>query len=216
MASNKAFIKISGKMRNFLSFGILILVNSGLHSQTGNYQKEYEQWRTEYINEFKTSDNSPLKKSQLKDLRFFPADSMWRIPAVFMPTPGKQPREFPTSSGSVKSYLQVGILTFKINEISYSLVVFKRVLPPGAPADDYVFVPFKDYTNGEFSYGGGRYMDFKMSDLLKTPFYIDFNKAYNPYCAYTDGYSCPIPPDENYLNTEIKAGEMNFGAGEQH
>jgi uncharacterized protein (DUF1684 family) len=76
---------------------------------------------------------------------------------------------------------------------------------------DYLYLPFKDFTNGESTYGGGRYLDFKMSDIQENQtIIIDFNKAYNPYCAYSDGYSCPIPPSENHLQVFIEAGEKNI------
>jgi uncharacterized protein (DUF1684 family) len=72
-------------------------------------------------------------------------------------------------------------------------------------------VPFGDATSGFESYGGGRYLDFTISDIKNNFLPIDFNKAYNPYCAYTAGYSCPIPPKENLLNASISAGEKNYG-----
>jgi uncharacterized protein (DUF1684 family) len=74
--------------------------------------------------------------------------------------------------------------------------------------EDYLFIPFNDLTNGMETYGGGRYLDVQQGegDTLT----LDFNKAYNPYCAYNPKYSCPIPPDENKLDVEIRAGEKNF------
>ena len=75
---------------------------------------------------------------------------------------------------------------------------------------DYLFLPFKDPTNGKASYGGGRYLDLKTGDLKSGTAIIDFNKAYNPWCAYADGFSCPIPPAANHLAVEIHAGEKNF------
>jgi uncharacterized protein (DUF1684 family) len=76
---------------------------------------------------------------------------------------------------------------------------------------DYLFVPFGDATSGFTSYGGGRYMDFRLQDIKNNQLIIDFNKAYNPYCAYTTGYNCPIPPKENLLTVAIPAGEKNYG-----
>ena len=76
---------------------------------------------------------------------------------------------------------------------------------------NYLFVPYTDLTSGNKSYGGGKYLDFMMEDIQNNMLLIDFNKAYNPYCAYTSGYNCPIPPRENNLLIAIKAGEMNFG-----
>ena len=75
---------------------------------------------------------------------------------------------------------------------------------------DYLFIPFTDKTSGIETYGGGRYIDLVLSDIVNKTCTIDFNKAYNPYCAYTAGYNCPIPPKENDLPVAIKAGELNF------
>jgi uncharacterized protein (DUF1684 family) len=76
---------------------------------------------------------------------------------------------------------------------------------------EYLFVPFGDATSGFESYGGGRYIEFYISDIKNNKVIIDFNKAYNPYCAYTTGYNCPIPPAENLLTVAIPAGEKNYG-----
>jgi uncharacterized protein (DUF1684 family) len=73
---------------------------------------------------------------------------------------------------------------------------------------DYLFIPFKDMTNGESTYGGGRYIDMRMGDIRDGSVIIDFNKCYNPWCMYSDGYNCPIPPLENHLEVPIEAGEM--------
>jgi uncharacterized protein (DUF1684 family) len=75
---------------------------------------------------------------------------------------------------------------------------------------DYLFLPFKDDTNGVETYGGGRYMDVRISTVKDGKIILNFNKAYNPYCAYNEGFNCPIPPQENHLNIAIRAGERNF------
>ena len=75
---------------------------------------------------------------------------------------------------------------------------------------DYLFIPFKDLTNEDATYGGGRYIDAKTTDITSGEMILDFNKSYNPYCAFSDAYSCPIPPDENHLNIKIEAGEQEF------
>ena len=77
---------------------------------------------------------------------------------------------------------------------------------------DYLFLPFTDLTNNETTYGGGRYIDLKLKDIREEGrLTIDFNKAYNPYCAFGEGFSCPIPPDANKLNVRVEAGEQNYG-----
>ena len=78
--------------------------------------------------------------------------------------------------------------------------------PPIEGYETSLFLPFMDETNGETSYGGGRYLDLEISDIQSNDVWIDFNQAYNPYCAYSSYYNCPIPPANNYLDIEIKAG----------
>jgi len=73
-----------------------------------------------------------------------------------------------------------------------------------------LFIPFADVTSGDETYGTGRYIDISTKDIINNTVVIDFNKAYNPYCAYSNGYNCPIPPAENYLAVAIKAGERSF------
>jgi uncharacterized protein len=73
-----------------------------------------------------------------------------------------------------------------------------------------LFLPFKDHTNGEESYGGGRYINLYTTDIQDGKIEIDLNTCYNPWCAYSDGYNCPIPPKENHLEMEVRAGEKNF------
>jgi uncharacterized protein (DUF1684 family) len=73
---------------------------------------------------------------------------------------------------------------------------------------EYLFCPFKDKTNGNQTYGSGRFLDFEEKDLENMV--LDFNYAYNPYCAYNSNYSCPIPPFENHLDVEVLAGEKNW------
>jgi uncharacterized protein len=75
---------------------------------------------------------------------------------------------------------------------------------------DYLFVPFTDATTGNETYGSGRYIDLRLGDIKNNTVLLDFNKCYNPYCAYTSGYNCPIPPKENRLAVAVKAGEKVF------
>ena len=115
---------------------------------------------------------------------------------------------FSTSTDRIAKYRPYGILKFKVDGVKCKLTVFQPARPiNGYPG--YLFLPFKDFTNGRESYGGGRYLDLKEDDVSKK-FKLDFNLCYNPYCAYSDGFSCPIPPEENHLHVEIKAGVKTF------
>ena len=112
---------------------------------------------------------------------------------------------FETTTDRIAVYDLYGIATFDLEGITYKVNVYQSHRLRSLPGfRDHLFFPFKDLTNGEDTYGGGRYIDLTIPKGDKIV--IDFNKAYNPYCAYTSGYSCPIPPRENYIEHEIKAG----------
>lgn len=117
----------------------------------------------------------------------------------------------PTYSGAQKTFVKYGVVKFRIDGRRQKLTVYRSLGLETLPQyRDYLFVPFKDKTSGSATYGGGRYMDLKVSDVKDGNCVLDFNKAYNPYCAYSEGFNCPIPPKENTLLVAIKAGEKNF------
>ena len=117
-----------------------------------------------------------------------------------------------TYSGMRKQYVKYGELHFELAGKKQRLNVYQSLDLRKMPQyRDYLFVPFKDLTNAGETYGGGRYLDFRMKDIEGSDCVLDFNKAYNPYCAYSEGYNCPIPPRENHLEAKVEAGEMNFG-----
>lgn len=115
-----------------------------------------------------------------------------------------------TSDGKKKEYRKYGKLHFSIEGKEHVLSIYQSLLNH-PEYHDYRFLPFYDFTTGENSYGGGRYIDLHISKG-KTRI-IAFNKVYNPYCACSTGYSCPLPPRENTLDISIEAGAM---APEEH
>ena len=115
-----------------------------------------------------------------------------------------------TSTDRVPVYTDIGTLQFRLNGRKCRLHVYRNVeLVRQEAYRDHLFVPFTDLTNGSGSYGGGRYLDLK--GPLEERVVLDFNRAYNPYCAYSDRFSCPVPPRENHLQVEVTAGAMAFG-----
>ena len=118
----------------------------------------------------------------------------------------------PTYSGMKKEFVKYGELHFVLNGQKQRLSVYRNLTLPAIPQyKNHLFLPFKDLTNTHESYGGGRYIDLEITDIRDAVYILDFNKAYNPYCAYSDGFNCPIPPQENHLPLRVEAGEMNFG-----
>jgi uncharacterized protein (DUF1684 family) len=117
-----------------------------------------------------------------------------------------------TSGAKTSKFFRYGLINFTIDKKPYHLTVYQSEdLQANPQYKNYLFIPFTDLTSGDESYGGGKYIDITTEDIKANKLLVDFNKAYNPYCAYTTGYNCPIPPRENYLAVAIKAGEMNFG-----
>ena len=108
----------------------------------------------------------------------------------------------PTTKNSYREYLNFAKLSFKLFGKRHSLSLFQNAKVQG----DF-FLPFTDITTGRTTYPSGRYVPVKIKKDNKL--LIDFNLAFNPYCAYNKRFSCPIPPDENHLSIEITAGERN-------
>jgi uncharacterized protein (DUF1684 family) len=112
-----------------------------------------------------------------------------------------------TSTGSYAEYLRYGYFEFQIDEKGLRLQAYKQLhTAPGH--GERLFVPFRDGTSGRDSYGAARYLD--VMELAGDEYVLDFNLAYNPYCAYSENYVCPFPPAENALEVEIRAGERKF------
>ena len=147
-----------------------------------------------------------------KYFRFFPINKTYNVSAYFERVFDTIGFTMPTSAGTVKYFYKYGRLDFMIDGKECLLYVYQgKELMQTETYKDYLFVPFTDATTGNGSYGSGRYLEFYKKDIQGDSLQIDFNKAYNPYCAYATGYKCPIPPRENRLALAIKAGEMNFG-----
>ncbi|QLE00426.1 DUF1684 domain-containing protein [Galbibacter sp. BG1] len=171
--------------------------------------KEFQQKINE---EFSNPEESPLTKEDFigfESLDFFPIDTNYSVKAKLERTPNAQPFLMPTTTDRKSQEVVFGILHFKLGEKDFQLNVYQnQQLKETEDYSDYLFLPFTDKTNGKETYGGGRYIDLRIpkGDSLT----LDFNKAYNPYCAYNKEYSCPIVPKENHLDYNITAGVKKF------
>ncbi len=160
--------------------------------------------------EYKDATTSPLKDKDRKAFRgldFFEFDSVYRVKAHIKKTPNSEFFAMKTTTSRVSQERVYGVLSFIIKDKTYQLNVYKAKEAEDG-YEDYLFLPFLDHTNGDTSYGGGRYIDLRIQE--GDTMVIDFNKAYNPYCAYNEKYSCPIVPRENYLDVKIEAGVKKF------
>mgnify|MGYP001600738359 CR=1 FL=1 len=189
----------------------MLLLTVAIAVQAQSYKDTIAAYRKQYARELMEEKRAPVKASQIDNLRFFPANRNYCLWATVTETPGSPPFQIPTHSGKLKPYRQYAVLTFRLNGKDCTLHAYQGVdLVQDAAYADYLFVPFRDHTNYEQTYGGGRYLDLRIKDIKDGRLLLDFNKCYNPYCAYADGFNCPIPPDENTLQLEIPAGEKSF------
>jgi uncharacterized protein (DUF1684 family) len=147
------------------------------------------------------------KRDLLLPLRYYPPDPTYSVPAVLRLGQERPVVSMPTSTGTTRRYERVGVLEFTFQGQGMSLAAF---IPEGTREINELFVPFADATSGKETYPAGRYLElFPTATGIYT---IDFNAAYNPYCAYNDSYDCPYPPASNRLEVEIRAGEKAPGA----
>ena len=162
--------------------------------------------------EFKDATTSPLKTKDLKDFKgldFFKFDSTFVVQAQLKRTPDTPFFKMKTTTDRVSEERIYGVLSFEIEGEAFELNVYQgKDLMATEGYEDYLFLPFLDKTNGESTYGGGRYIDLRIPE--GNTIIVDFNTAYNPLCAYNEKYSCPIVPRQNYLRTKIEAGVKSF------
>lgn len=190
---------------------IILLVFVSAISLAQEKIQSAEEYQKEMNVRFSDSLTSPLMKEDLvnfKGLDFFPIDKKYSVQATFKRVKGKA-FEMKTTTDRKPQYRVYGVLKFQIEGKELQLFVYQNlelITRPGFK--DYLFLPFSDMTNGNETYIGGRYLDMRIPKGKMVT--IDFNKAYNPYCAYNYKFSCPIVPLENDLKVEIKAGVKKF------
>lgn len=188
----------------------LLFITKQLLAQS--YQDSIANHRENYKKEFLDSKSSPLKEADLSYLRFYEPDVQYRVNCIFKKSENVNPFNMSTSSGQKQEYYKYGVLSFQLQGKNMELNVYRSLSLMRVPQyKNYLFIPFKDATNGKDTYGGGRYLALETTDIQNDSVILDFNKAYNPYCAFSDGYSCPIPPKKNHLTVGIEAGEKIFG-----
>lgn len=162
--------------------------------------------------EFKDPETSPLAdrfRIDFETLDFFEPDTNYVIVAEFIRTPEALPFSMPTTTERESTEVLYGIVKFTLNGKKQELEVYQTPeLITQEKYKDYLFLPFTDATNGEETYGGGRYLDLRIPSGNRIV--LDFNKAYNPYCAYNKKYSCPLVPAVNNIDAKIQVGVKAF------
>ena len=191
---------------SILLFSLFLLLNCDNRKR---YNNDLTPFQREINDFFKDASVSPLKKRDLKNFRgldFFTYDSTYLVTAKLTKTPKEKPFMMLTTTDMMVEYIKYGTISFELLSNQYSLDIYKNLEDPNER--DNLFLPFLDDTNGNESYGGGRYINLDIPQVDNL--IIDFNSAFNPYCVYDEKYSCPIVPRENYIPLEIKAGVKNF------
>ncbi len=202
---------------NKVIYGIIALVLIGTFvytfSETGGsndiYAQEIAKERAQKDKDFKENDRiSPLppeKRANFSGLSYFAADIAYKVEADLEVLNEDSLLNMVTTTGEKQKYVRYAYAHFTLQNQKLRLTVYKSMdrLTKGM-----LFLPFTDQSNTKETYGAGRYVEVKSGN--GTTLTIDFNKAYNPYCAYNETYSCPIPPQENHLPIQLLAGEKEY------
>lgn len=176
--------------------------------------KEIQAFQQQLNKAYKNKAGSPLKPTDRKKFKkhdFFPINMDYVVEAQLTRTPDAPFEPMPATGPIVQLYRVYAIANFEIHGKPYTLHLYQSKSLMNKPGfADYLFLPFTDLTSGDESYGGGRYVEVRIPAAGNT-LTINFNKAYNPYCAYNDRYSCPLVPKVNDLPVAIRAGVMLIG-----
>lgn len=169
------------------------------------YKKEIADFRADREDFFETSSASPFLEEEIPigTFDYFKVSSSYKVNGKIERFTERKVLTLGNSDGTKTNFLRFGMVRFKVRDTEQTLVILKAL----GFGNNYLLA-FGDLTSGESTYGGGRYIDVQIgkSDQL----IIDFNKAYNPYCAYIPDYTCPLPPRENFMNVAIEAGEKDY------
>ncbi len=171
---------------------------------------DFRKSKDEFFGKDQYSPLSPPQRKNFQGLEYYPENPQLSFALALeeFPDQDKKPTEIITSTGDSNTQIRWGKFSFTVDGQEVSLTVFR------ATGSDEFFLPFADSTSGTETYGAGRYVE--VTRLHDGQFLLDFNYAYNPYCAYNVNWSCPIPPLGNRLKVPIVAGEKIFPDAEGH
>lgn len=175
--------------------------DAGLYSEIQDFQAEQNE---HYLNK-KTSPLTRKERRNFGGHEFYSVDLSYVVEAKFIKILKEDTVELMSSSGNVKYYRPYATISFEIGGIDCELTAYQSMrLRNIEEYKNYLLLPFRDATSGKSSYGGGRYLDIEIT--TDSTIVLNFNLAYNPYCAYTSGYNCTVPPEKNTLTAAVKAG----------
>jgi uncharacterized protein (DUF1684 family) len=194
-----------------LSLFTLILSFATNLSAQQTYKDSINSFISNYID-----THDAVKENDRKYLRFFPVDENYRVTAHVEKAKDSRWFQMETSGKLKQTFRLYAIAHFTLHDTALTLNIYQsQSLMDNPGYKNYLFLPFTDLTTSNETYHTGRYLDFVTSDIKNDQLVIDFNKAYNPSCAYVSGvYNCPVPPRENNLPVAIAAGEKNYAKPE--
>jgi len=190
-------------MRTIMILTASLFICIASYTQHPSYIDSIKSFQKKYMDEL-----YPIIKQDTAFVSFYPINPSLRVVAKVELLTNQKVFKMTTSSGTSKEAEKYALVSFTVNGKEQKLFAYQLlVLKNKQATSNLFFIPFMDGTSNNESYGGGRYIDFEKGDVQNNTLTIDFNKAYNPYCAFVSGYNCPIPPKENTLTIAVKAGE---------
>lgn len=171
------------------------------------WKRALQRFRKEKDDYFREDHDAPLPHEERKTfggLKYFDPDPAFRFNLKLQRYPNTEAVVLTTSKGTRQLFNRVGQFDVTILGTDFRVQAYQS-----AERDDpNLFIPFRDSTSGKESYGSARYLDLKVEH--DDEYALDFNYVYNPYCAYSEDYVCPLPPAENWLSVSISAGEKKY------
>lgn len=204
-------LAIKNKMYMKLTFVTVVLcwINVMAFGQT--YSSTISKFRSDQQTALAKEQFGPLRPQDIANLRYFEPDQQYKVSATVEILFNEPTFRMPTYDGTSNEYKRYALLHFTLKNEKVTLTAYQSAALFQNPAyKDHLFLPFLDQTNGNQTYEGGRYIDLDSKNIKNKSIEIDFNKAYNPYCAYSNGYRCPQPPAENHLQLAVEAGEKKY------
>lgn len=197
----------------YLIFLFVLLISTSTIAQEKRIIRKLIKYQASENKHFKNKESTILTEedfAHFEALEFYPIDLKYRVTTKFVRTPNEKPFLMPTTTDRLPEYVKYGEAHFSLDGKELKLELYQSTSHEEEEGyEDYLFLPFTDLTSGDGSYGGGRFLDVRIPKRSKM--ILDFNRAYNPYCAYNSRYSCPIPPKVNDLLVRIEAGVKAFG-----
>ncbi len=203
------------KAKNIFLIGVILVISASVvYTLTSTespeaYVEKIEKERERQFKFLRFNIGSPLteeQKEKFTRLSFYPINPDYRVKARMVPVEDRKMIELPMTDGTVEKYIKHSYAEFILEGEQKRLLLLQSV---DEPDKRNFFLAFADDTSGEETYGGGRYINLRQDG--KNSITLDFNMAYNPYCAYNPDYACPLPPRENILDIPIPTGEKDYG-----